>query len=121
MSTVFIVNQPQVLEGRAVYDIAPASEYGRIEYVFPLSFGPASSKPDEAAAHAARVLNAFDAERDYLVWAGGDPLANIIVAGILADYTDGRFTFLKWDKSQDPSRYSPVDLDLFRSMEPADG
>ena len=116
MATVYIVNEPdesRATEGRATYDTNPARAFGRIEFVFPAGMVPVRN-PERAIERAHEAL-ANATEDDFLVWAGGDPLGMIIVASILADKTDGNFTYLKWDRAA--RAYAPVPLEMFDNGE----
>jgi hypothetical protein len=117
MPKVFIVNEPdesRVPEGRAAYDTNPARAFGRIEFIFTNEHGAPVRNPERAVDTAHAVLS--DATpNDYLVWAGGDPLGLIIASAVLADITDGKFNYLKWDRAA--RAYAPVELDLFNGDE----
>lgn len=113
MSTVFIVNEPdesRAPEGRATYDTNPARAFGQVVFINPADLPVPVRDPERAIERAHDVL-ANATEDDYLVWAGGDPLGLIIAAAILADKTDGQFTYLKWDRAA--RAYAPAPLDLF--------
>lgn len=115
MPTVYIVNEPdesRASEGRATYDTNPARAFGKIEFIFPAGRPTPVRDPDRAVAHAHHVLENVT-EEDYLVWAGGDPLGLIIAAAVMADLTDGKFTYLKWDRAA--RAYAPAPLDIFPS------
>jgi len=123
--TVFVINQPKdIIDNeteavvRSAYDITPASQHGEFRFIFPNGFRAPSSCPDDAVEHATSVLADYDPDSDFILWAGGDPIASVIVAGILADMTDGRISFLKWDKYvRTGGGYVPVELNLFAAME----
>lgn len=113
MPTVFIVNEPdesRAPEGRATYDTNPARAFGRVQFVFTADMPVPVRDPDRAIAHAHEVLGQAT-EDDYLVWAGGDPLGLIIAASVMADVTDGRFNYLKWDRAA--RAYAPAPLEMF--------
>uniref|UniRef100_A0AAU7VGV4 Uncharacterized protein n=1 Tax=Dinoroseobacter phage vB_DshS_R26L TaxID=3161158 RepID=A0AAU7VGV4_9CAUD len=113
MPRVFIVNEPdesRAPEGRATYDTNPARAFGQIVFINPADQPVPVRDPERAVERAHEVL-ADASEDDFLVWAGGDPLGLIIAASILADKTDGQFTYLKWDRAA--RAYAPAPLDLF--------
>ncbi len=113
MPTVFIVNEPdesRVPAGRASWDTSPAAYFGDMVYVFTADRDPPVRDKDAAIQHAHDVLK--NAEKgDFLVWAGGDPFGLVIVSAIIADVTDGEFTYLMWDRMA--RSYAPIPTALF--------
>lgn len=113
MPKVYIVNEPdesRVPEGRATYDVSPAAMFGEVAFIFTADNPPPVRDRDRAIERAHEVL--CDAEPgDFIVWAGGDPLGMIIAAAVLADYTDGQFNYLMWDRAV--RAYAPVALEVF--------
>ena len=113
MPKVFIVNEPDPSRsphGRPVWDVSPASHFGEIVYIFPAGDPPPVRNREEAYRRANEVLSQASGD-DYLVWAGGDPFGMILAAGIMADYTDGKFNYLMWDRG---SRvYAPIPVDMY--------
>lgn len=113
MPRVFIVNEPdesRAPEGRATYDTNPARAFGKIVFINPAD-RPVPVRDPEGAVDRAHAVLADVTSEDYLVWAGGDPLGLIIAAAVMADNTDGKFTYLKWDRAA--RAYAPEALDLF--------
>jgi len=112
MPKVFIVNEPdesRVPAGRASWDTSPAGHFGELVYIFTADAPPPVRNRDAAIERAHEVLQ--DAEQgDYIVWAGGDPFGMIIAASVLADYTDGVFNYLMWDRMA--RSYAPIEVDL---------
>lgn len=114
MPRVFIVNEPdesRAPEGRAAYDTNPARAFGQVVFINPADQPVPVRDPERAVERAHDVLSDATSD-DYLVWAGGDPLGLILAASILADKTDGQFTYLKWDRAA--RAYAPATLDLFQ-------
>lgn len=113
MPTVYVVNEPsndRTPAGRAPYDTSAAEFFGQLVNIFRADENTPIRNRDVAIAHAHDVL--ADAEKgDFLVWAGGDPFGMVIVSAILADYTDGQFNYLVWDRVS--KAYSPVPVSLF--------
>lgn len=113
MPRVYIVNEPdesRVPAGRASWDTSPAAFFGELVYVFTADRDPPVRDRDAALIRAHEVLQ--DAEQgDFIVWAGGDPFGMVIAAAVLADYTDGVFNYLMWDRMA--RSYAPVSVDLF--------
>lgn len=115
MSKVFIVNEPdesRVPAGRASWDTSPAAYFGELVYIFTADSPPPVRDRDAAFARAHEVL-ADATQGDFLVWAGGDPFGMVIAAAILADNTDGIFTYLMWDRMA--RTYAPVPVDMMFS------
>ncbi|UXO93757.1 hypothetical protein Pan1_42 [Pseudanabaena phage Pan1] len=113
MPKVFIVNEPdesRVPAGRASWDTSPAAFFGELVYVFTADNPPPVRDREAAFARAHEVLSQAT-PNDFLVWAGGDPFGMVIAAAVLADYTDGQFTYLMWDRMA--RSYAPVPVDLF--------
>lgn len=125
MSTVYIINEPHKNpRGRLVtspYDVSPAAEHGSVEFIFPGKDFPSPSEDIERAVeHAWEVLENFNAEEDYIVWAGGDPISMLIVAPILYDIAGDGVRYLKFERSRSSSgdkmssgRYLPRTVTLF--------
>ena len=125
MPRVYVAHQPRPTAGpnsRNTYDITPALQYGEVVFVFEASFSP-SSNPEEAAEIAHEKLKDIQ-PGDYIVWAGGDPLAAFIVGALAADKTAGQLKYLRWDRERGDGGiatgrgcYSPVALELFTDAE----
>lgn len=107
MTTIYIINNP-ALSGRTPYDTHSARLLGELRMVFDVDDPRPFYDPVAAVAHAWRVLENFDAERDFLLWAGGDPLGLMIVVSVVSDIGDGVFKVLKWDKHA--AGYLPVEI-----------
>lgn len=115
MPKVFIVNEPdesRVPAGRQSWDTSPAAYFGDLVYVF-TSDTPPPVRDREAAMERAHDVLKEATPDDFLVWAGGDPFGMVLAAAILADYTDGHFTYLMWDRMA--RTYAPVSVDVFGS------
>lgn len=100
MPRVFVAHQPRPAgaNSRTNFDITPALNYGEVVFVFESSFSP-SSDPDGALDIATEKMKDMTSE-DYVLWAGGDPLASIIVGAVAFDMTDGEFNYLRWDRER---------------------
>lgn len=121
MPKVYIVNEPdesRVPAGRQSWDTSPAAFFGELVYVFRAEDPSPVRDKDAAQARAHEVLK--DAtEDDFLVWAGGDPFGMVLAAAVMADYTEGRFTYLMWDRMA--RTYAPVPVDIYSNGEEDDG
>jgi hypothetical protein len=117
MPKVYIVNEPdesRVPAGRASWDTSPAAFFGELVYVFEAASPPPVRNRDAAIERAHDVLK--DAEQgDFIVWAGGDPFGMVIAAAVLADYTDGQFNYLMWDRMA--RSYAPVPVNIYDNGE----
>lgn len=111
--TVYVVNQPARRTTGIVYDISPATEYGPLDFVFTMHQERPSNDPDWALDTAHEKLKAFDPEKDYVLWAGGDPFSLAVVTAILSDNHDV-FSFLKWERDRETreGRYTPITLNM---------
>jgi len=110
---VFIVNQPDATRapaGRDPWDVSPAAFFGEIIYLFEITDPPPVRNREAAMQRAHEVLSQAQ-KGDAIVWAGGDPFGMVIAAAILAEYTEGEFTYLLWDRQA--GSYAPVSLELF--------
>lgn len=115
MPTVYIVNEPdesRVPAGRASWDTSPAAYFGEMVYVFTADNPPPVRNRDAAIERAHEVLQHAQ-QGDFIVWAGGDPFGMILAASVLADYTDGHFNYLMWDRMA--RTYAPIEVDLLFS------
>lgn len=103
MPTVYVVCQPRPMKNRpqSMYDISPALEHGELKFIFTSDMINPSSDPDAAVEHVQGVLEDIQ-PHDYIVWAGGDPLALAIVAAVAAERLEGEFRYLKWERLRDP-------------------
>jgi len=124
MPRVYIINQPRDNPRAALgpsYDVSPAMQYGEIHFVFPTDDFPSPSADlDRAIEHAWKALADFDAETDYVVWAGGDPISMLIAAPILFDLAGDGVRYLKFERGRAPNGdkiqsgyYSPKTVTLF--------
>lgn len=117
---VFLIAQPSIPKNGRFPDLAPLAEYGDIKVVIEIGDYPAF-KPGEAWQRVARRLQDFDAERDYLAWAGGDTLSALMAGAALTQMGHRRFRWLRFERGvnketgeRDPStgKYTPVDVQL---------
>jgi hypothetical protein len=121
--TVYIVQEPRPFRNRATGaltypDLSPASTYGAVKFVFSKDDQPALTT-GLSMAQARKALRDFNDE-DYLLWAGGDPVALTICSMITAEINRGRYTFLRWERNSGRMEgaggaggfYVPVNLNL---------
>lgn len=114
MSRVFVIQNT-----RYPADVSPAKIYGQIEYV--LGTGDrTSSNPDQSLRKLFSALEEFDPDKDFVLWAGGDPLSCMLTGGVLAELGILRYKYLRFEKDRSRSApgepvagfYVPVLVDL---------
>lgn len=105
-SVVYVVQEPRRPDGRALVDISPAVEYGRIEVLLPS--GDIVLSPAPVVAALRNGLRNYG-DDDYLL-ALGDPSAIAIAAAVAAEHNAGRFRLLKWDRRM--RRYIETRVDI---------
>lgn len=99
MSRVFVIQNT-----RYPADVSPAKIYGEVEYV--LGTGDrTSSNPDLSAKKLFAALESFDADKDFILWAGGDPLSCMLTGSVLCELGILRYKYLRFEK--DRSRPAP--------------
>ena len=117
MSRVFVIQNT-----RYPADVSPAKIYGEVEYV--LGTGDrTSSNPDFSARKLFAALETFDSNKDFILWAGGDPLSCMLTGAVLAELGVLRYKYLRFEKDRasrnpgDPVTgfYVPVQVDLSSS------
>jgi len=104
-------------------DLTPAKKFGELRTIFSRDFSP-GFYPTEAFAAAETWANEFDFDRDYLVIAGGDPLAGMIamaaLAKVAADEKRTEVNYLRYTKRkyqpgggyEPTSDYIPIKLKI---------
>ena len=94
MSRVFVIQST-----RYPADVSPAKIYGEIEYV--LSTGDrTSSNPGLSAKKLFTALEEFDCEKDFVLWAGGDPLSCMLTGAVLAELGILKYKYLRFEKDR---------------------
>ncbi len=100
-------------------DVSAAGIYGQVEYV--LGAGDrTSSNPDHSARKLFAALETFDPDKDFILWAGGDPLSCMLTGAVLAELGVLRYKYLRFEKDRarpEPGQqvsgfYVPVMVDL---------
>lgn len=97
-------------------DVSPAAVYGEIMFV--LSAGDRTcSNPELSMERLRRALSEFDPLKDFIVWAGGDPLSAIVTGMVLIDLGIRKFRYLRFEKNRNTKPgvpvtgfYSPVEV-----------
>ena len=93
---VFLIAQPSVARNGHLPDLSPLSEYGEVITV--MDGENASFRPGDAFTKALGRLADFDAEADYLVWAGGDTLSAVMAGSVLTQLGHRRFRWLRFER-----------------------
>lgn len=82
--TVYIICKPKPGPQGNTYDVSPAQEYGGIEFIFDAYDNP-SSDPRASIEKVRIKLGKFDVKKDYIVTAGGDPYAALLVGYVMCE------------------------------------
>lgn len=116
MPIVYVLQEPRppLKEGGTVFTITSAEVYGEIKYIY-VNGDPRPSYNVEWAINRAKEALAEVRPEDYLLFAGGDPLAFVIVSAIFADLVGGGMNYLCWQKGL--KSYAPVWLSLYGEEE----
>lgn len=102
--TVYISHE---VRGR---DLSDALAFGELEILVPANIQVATdSDIDLVSDMVADRLEGFN-EDDYLLLAG-DPVCIGLACAWAAEYNDGRFKVLKWDRLEE--RYLPIQIDMW--------
>ena len=87
MSRVFLIAQPTIAKNGHLPDLTPLADYGEVTLVVEVG-----ERPDR--------LKDFDAETDYLVWAGGDTLSAVMAGAILTQLGHRFFRWLRFERGR---------------------
>lgn len=82
--TCYIVAKPKPGPQGNTYDVSPAQEYGEIEFIFDAYENP-SANPRTSIEKIRLKLGHFNPKTDYIVTAGGDPYAAILVGYVMCE------------------------------------
>ena len=99
MSRVFLIAQPTIAKNGHLPDLTPLADYGEVTLVVEVGERPAF-KPGEVFNLAKDRLKDFDAETDYLVWAGGDTLSAVMAGAILTQLGHRFFRWLRFERGR---------------------
>lgn len=122
MSRVFVIQTT-----RYPADVSPAEIYGTLEYI--LGTGDrTSSNPDLSARKLFARLEDFDATKDFVLWAGGDPLSCMLTGVVLAELGILKFKYLRFEKERGRAQigepvtgfYVPVQVNMEPEVESND-
>jgi len=106
MPTVYLIAQPTVSRGGDLPKLKPLAEWGEVRVLINPGEDP-RYHPGRALGRIRARLAGFDPARDFLVWAGGDTLAAVLVGAVLMDFateegaTFETFQWLRWERGRD--------------------
>jgi hypothetical protein len=117
MPTVFLIAQPSVARDGKMPNLEPLAEYGDVKVLVEAGDYP-SFRPDTALAKITERLSDFDAEHDYLAWAGGDTLAAVITGMVLSTMGHKYVRWLRFERGRtedgkrdgNNGKYTPIDV-----------
>lgn len=117
---VYLIAQPTVSRNKTKpFDLNPLYDHGEVQVVLPMGDSPTFT-PIKCMDVIEKRLEAFDPDIDFLVWAGGDTLAAVMVGLALAQMEIWCFRWLRYERARLPdgsrtdigAKYTPVDIDL---------
>ena len=103
-------------------DYSSASNYGAIHFLLDAEDSPSRMPSACLQTIAKKLREGFNPEEDYLVWSGGDPLANLITGIVLGVSRVPKIKFLRWEKKRDlegnkidskSGYYTPVEIKCY--------
>lgn len=124
--TIYLIAQPTLSRRKPPLNLEPLYEHGEVQVVLPMSDSP-TFNPAHCYDMMEARLSKFDPAIDYLVWAGGDTLAAVMVGMILINQEEPIwcFNWLRYERFRNPdgsrtdigAKYVPVVIDLRTSDE----
>jgi len=112
MPKVFIIQDPGLNR-----DFSSAVEYGSLYFLLEKNERP-SYDPRPVYRRLLERLRTSFSEEDYIVWAGGDPMAPVLVGQALRELGRNSFKNLRWERVRENGKrtgdgyYVPVSMDL---------
>lgn len=97
--TVYLINAPTLSGSGRLPDLTPMAEYGTIKVLVENGEYP-SFKPQECLRKIYQRLKDCDEERDYIAWAGGEPLSAVMVGAVLADLDKTSIRWLRFERGR---------------------
>ena len=108
-SKVYVIQElPGTRSGTPKFNIMGASRYGDIVTLLPENSQIIMS-PGPLIFKLRKLLKNFT-EKDYLLLTG-DPAIIGVACSIVSDITNGKFSFLKWDRQE--KMYYPIKVNLY--------
>ncbi len=113
MAKVFIIQDPGIAR-----DFSSATDYGSLYFLLEKNDRP-SYDPKAVYSKLRRLLENNFSSSDYIVWAGGDPMAPVLVGMVLREFGFSQFKNLRWERVRDRNKkrtgegyYVPVTVSL---------
>lgn len=101
MPKVYLIAQPTVTRAGKLPNLEPLAEHGEVHTVVQAGENP-TDYPERNMRMIAERLKRFDANADFVVWAGGDTLAALMVGAVLERQGVARFRWLRYERRVDP-------------------
>ena len=117
---VYLIAQPTVSRNKSKnFNLDPLYDHGEVQVVLPMGDSPTFT-PEKCMDVIERRLEAFDPSIDFLVWAGGDTLAAVMVGMALVNRDIWAFQWLRYERARladgtrtdEGAAYVPVTIDL---------
>lgn len=121
--TVYLIQEPRpFLNHRTgkdtTRDVSSAAQYGVLRHLLGADDQP-TNMPGPCLNKIKSGLAGFDAEQDYILFAGGDPLGALLTGLALRDHPFPTVQFLRWDRVRDKSGqrngtgvYTPITVNI---------
>lgn len=102
--TVYVVQQPPPFRDRSTgttvhKDMSSAQRYGKIVQLLEAADQP-SLTPGPSLYTLQKKLRDFNPERDYICYAGGDPMSLALALVVLKDLNLREVQVLRWDRER---------------------
>ena len=102
-------------------DFSSASRYGSLHFLLSKKDSRSRLPPNCILKIRKKLREEFDYEKDYIIWAGGDPLANLMAGIVIGVLRFPKINFLKWEKEKDLEGnrvegrgfYTPVEIKCY--------
>lgn len=116
---VYLIAQPTVSRRKAPPNLTPLYKHGEVVTLLIAGEQPAFRPSDCFESLETRFQN-FDPDVDFLVWAGGDVLAAVMVGMLLSERDIYHFKWLRYERFRLPNgdrvdegaKYEEVEIDL---------
>ena len=102
MSKVYLVQRPAPVKASGwTPDLSQAARYGTVVDLLGERDKPAFY-PESCFHKLSSRLNAFDQDQDYILWAGGDAVALVMLGVVLEQFKVSHFRWLRFNRSVGP-------------------
>ena len=113
MARVFVIQDPGIAR-----DFSSALDYGSLIFILEKNDRPSYDPKIVHKKIRDSLFNNFSSE-DYIIWAGGDPMAPVLVGIVLREIGFDKFKNLRWERVRDKNKrrtgdgyYVPVTVEL---------